>query len=118
KRTLHGEDRSEILDKRERGGPKWTAKMAQSLTASDSLLAGMFQPRNRQSFKERGKAAAGLGPRQFHHAHPVLGALQARRRGMQNSSILTGVQMSVSNYSACRAAALAVPRARGARGET
>src|SRR5438876_10093399 len=35
KRTLHGEDRSEILDKRERGGPKWTAKMAQSLTASD-----------------------------------------------------------------------------------
>src|SRR2546429_3783875 len=54
----------------------------------------MFQPRNRQSFKERGKAAAGLGPRQFHHAHPVLGALQARRRGMQNSSILTGVQMS------------------------
>src|SRR6266516_1748311 len=34
-RTLHGEDRSEILDKRERGGPKWTAKMAQSLTASD-----------------------------------------------------------------------------------
>src|SRR5437899_2118069 len=24
KRTLHGEDRSEILDKRERGGPKWT----------------------------------------------------------------------------------------------
>src|SRR5256884_5846048 len=30
KRTLHGEDRSEILDKRERGGPKWTAKMAQS----------------------------------------------------------------------------------------
>src|SRR2546429_2317216 len=86
KRTLHGEDRSEILDKRERGGPKWTAKMAQSLTASDSLLAGMFQPRNRQSFKERGKAAAGLGPRQFHHAHPVLGALQARRRGMQNRS--------------------------------
>src|SRR5437879_12205029 len=54
----------------------------------------MFQPRKRQSFKERGKAAAGLGPRQFHHAHPVLGALQARRRGMQNSSILTGVQMS------------------------
>src|SRR5881398_1982665 len=94
KGSLHGEDRSEILDKRERGGPKWTAKMAQSLTASDSLLAGMFQPRNRQSFKERGKAAAGLGPRQFHHAHPVLGALQARRRGMQNSSILTGVQMS------------------------
>src|SRR5438552_9619093 len=39
KRTLHGEDRSEILDKRERGGPKWTAKMAQSLTASDSLRA-------------------------------------------------------------------------------
>src|SRR5438105_13499280 len=37
KRTLHGEDRSEILDKRERGGPKWTAKMAQSLTASDKL---------------------------------------------------------------------------------
>ena len=37
KRTLHGEDRSEILDKRERGGPKWTAKMAQSLTASDML---------------------------------------------------------------------------------
>src|SRR5947199_10555213 len=37
KRTLHGEDRSEILDKRERGGPKWTAKMAQSLTASDRL---------------------------------------------------------------------------------
>src|SRR5207249_7390605 len=36
KRTLHGEDRSEILDKRERGGPKWTAKMAQSLTASDT----------------------------------------------------------------------------------
>src|SRR6266568_9649321 len=35
KRTLDGEDRSEILDKRERGGPKWTAKMAQSLTASD-----------------------------------------------------------------------------------
>src|SRR5205823_10041864 len=35
KRTLHGEDRSEILEKRERGGPKWTAKMAQSLTASD-----------------------------------------------------------------------------------
>src|SRR6266576_5026333 len=34
KRTLHGEDGSEILDKRERGGPKWTAKMAQSLTAS------------------------------------------------------------------------------------
>src|SRR6266513_4486864 len=31
-----GEDRSEILDKRERGGPKWTAKMAQSLTASDT----------------------------------------------------------------------------------
>src|SRR6266699_6991114 len=27
KRTLHGEDRSEILDKRERGGPEWTAKM-------------------------------------------------------------------------------------------
>ncbi len=25
-----------ILDKRERGGPKWTAKMAQSLTASDT----------------------------------------------------------------------------------
>src|SRR5207244_5995245 len=43
KRTLHGEDRSEILDKRERGGPKWTAKMAQSLTASDTrvfVLAG------------------------------------------------------------------------------
>src|SRR5437773_3388972 len=38
KRTLHGEDRSEILDKRERGGPKWTAKMAQSLTASDTRL--------------------------------------------------------------------------------
>src|SRR2546429_782535 len=38
KRTLHGEDRSEILDKRERGGPKWTAKMAQSLTASDTGL--------------------------------------------------------------------------------
>src|SRR5438132_4157920 len=37
KRTLHGEDRSEILDKRERGGPKWTAKMAQSLTASDKM---------------------------------------------------------------------------------
>src|SRR5437764_652045 len=37
KRTLHGEDRSEILDKRERGGPKWTAKMAQSLTASDTF---------------------------------------------------------------------------------
>ena len=37
KRTLHGEDRSEILDKRERDGPKWTAKMAQSLTASDTL---------------------------------------------------------------------------------
>src|SRR6184192_2615243 len=37
KRTLHGEDRSEILDKREKGGPKWTAKMAQSLTASDTL---------------------------------------------------------------------------------
>src|SRR5439155_352995 len=37
KRTLHGEDRSEILDKRERGGPKWTAKMAQSLTASDMV---------------------------------------------------------------------------------
>src|SRR5947207_9294509 len=37
KRTLHGEDRSEILDKRERGGPKRTAKMAQSLTASDRL---------------------------------------------------------------------------------
>src|SRR6266699_1360863 len=36
KRTLHGEDRSEILDKRERGGPEWTAKMAQSLTASDT----------------------------------------------------------------------------------
>src|SRR5213078_2145687 len=36
KRTLHGEDGSEILDKRERGGPKWTAKMAQSLTASDT----------------------------------------------------------------------------------
>src|SRR5437667_11223501 len=34
KRTLHGEDRSEILDKRERGGPKWTAKMDQSLTVS------------------------------------------------------------------------------------
>ena len=32
------EDRSEILDKRERGGPKWTAKMAQSLTASDTGL--------------------------------------------------------------------------------
>src|SRR5438105_820713 len=40
KRTLHGEDRSEILDKRERGGPKWTAKMAQSLTASDTVAAG------------------------------------------------------------------------------
>src|SRR5437667_10926632 len=109
KRTLHGEDRSESLDKRERGGPKWTAKMAQSLTASDSLLAGMFQPRNRQSFKERGKAAAGLGPRQFHHAHPVLGALQARRRGMQNSSILTGVQMSP-----CPLRLMIVERADGA----
>src|SRR5437660_12111356 len=30
----------EILDKRERGGPKWTAKMAQSLTASDTVAAG------------------------------------------------------------------------------
>src|SRR5437762_1179263 len=38
KRTLHGEDRSEILDKRERGGPKWTAKIDQSLTASDNSI--------------------------------------------------------------------------------
>src|SRR5207249_10109425 len=45
KRTLNGEDRSEILDKRERGGPKWTAKMAQSLTASDTAagLASLRQ---------------------------------------------------------------------------
>src|SRR5438094_352052 len=61
----------------------------------------MFQPRNRQSFKERGKAAAGLGPRQFHHAHPVLGALQARRRGMQNSSILTGELFCMPRRRAC-----------------
>src|SRR2546429_1861881 len=43
KRTLHGEDRSEILDKRERGGPKWTAKMAQSLTASDTNVQAYLQ---------------------------------------------------------------------------
>src|SRR5207245_4085285 len=71
----------------------------------------MFQPRNRQSFKERGKAAAGLGPRQFHHAHPVLGALQARRRGMQNRSILTRDQRSASNNSASSASALPEPPA-------
>src|SRR3974390_736794 len=54
----------------------------------------MFQPRDGQRFKQRGKAVAGFGPGQLHHAHPVLWALRTWRRGMQNGSILTGVQMS------------------------
>src|SRR5436309_7425985 len=51
KRTLHGEDRSEILDKRERGGPKWTAKMDQSLTVSGLSKSdpGSFLRRDRKS---------------------------------------------------------------------
>src|SRR5881394_1851543 len=49
KRTLHGEDRSEILDKRERGGPKWTAKMAQSLTASDIMDEKSVESRSQQT---------------------------------------------------------------------
>src|SRR5215831_7729936 len=60
----------------------------------NGLLAGMFQPRDGQRFKQRGKAATGFGPGQLHHAHPMLWASRTWRRGMQNGSILTGVQMS------------------------
>src|SRR5260370_18134536 len=59
----------------------------------DRLLASVFQPRNGQPFHQGGKARVGLGPRQLYHAHPVLTTLTARRCGMQNGAVLTGIQM-------------------------
>ena len=35
----------------------------------------------------------GLGPGQLHHSHPMFAALTARRCGVQNGAVLTGIQM-------------------------
>ena len=58
------------------------------------LLAGGFEPGDCQSFKQRGEAAGWLCPRQFHHPHPMRGALAARRFGVQDGVVLAGVQVA------------------------
>jgi hypothetical protein len=58
------------------------------------LLAGRLQPADRQSFKQRREAAASLGPRQTNHLHAILRAVCARRLGVQNRAVLTGVKVT------------------------
>ena len=60
---------------------------------SHRLLAGVFQPLSRQRLKQSSKSAVGLGPRQLHHPHAMLAALAARRLGMHDRLVLTGIQM-------------------------
>jgi hypothetical protein len=56
-----------------------------------ALLAGRFQPLDRQGLKQGGEARSRFRPGQLDHFHPLLGALGTRRVGMQNGPILTGV---------------------------
>ena len=67
---------------------------AQCEQLGDALLAGFFQPRDRESFKQHREAAGDLGSRQSHHPRPVLGAVAARRPGMQNRAVLASVEMT------------------------
>ena len=53
-----------------------------------------FQPRDRESFKQRREAAGRLGPGQPHHLRSVLGAVAARQPGMQNRAVLASVEMT------------------------
>ena len=71
---------------------------AQRQQLGDALLAGFLQPRDRESFKQRGEAAGSLGPGQSHDARPVLGAVAARRPGVQDRAVLTGVEVTPAAF--------------------
>ena len=53
---------------------------------------------DRESFKQRGEAAGSLGPGQSHDARPVLGAVAARRPGVQDRAVLTGVEVTPAAF--------------------
>jgi hypothetical protein len=66
----------------------------QAQTVRYRFLAGGLQPIDGQSFKQRSEPATRLGPRQLHRTRPVLGALTAWRRRMQDRSVLASVEMA------------------------
>ena len=54
-------------------------------------------PTGLNPFKQRGEAAGSLGPGQSHDARPVLGAVAARRPGVQDR-VLTGVEVTPAAF--------------------
>src|SRR5438132_10847879 len=67
---------------------------AHSQLLAHGLLAGSFQPSNGEGFKQSRKAAGGIGPREFHYAHAVCGALAARWVSMQDGAVLASVEVA------------------------
>src|SRR5271166_2937254 len=60
---------------------------------SDGFLTGCLEPIDGQSFNQSREPAGWLGPRKLYGSCAMRGAVAARRFGMQDRLILTGVQM-------------------------
>src|SRR5277367_280718 len=66
---------------------------AQMQLIAHRLLAGNSHPVDGEPLEQGREPARWLRPKQFHTPHPMLGAVAAWRRSVQNGPILAGVQV-------------------------